>query len=50
MLILDKFFLNCEGGFQIDPPLPLPPTPKNLPSKTPVLLALIMCLSLFLCL
>ena len=47
MLILDKFFLKYEGGFQIDPPLP-PPTPENPPSKTPALLGLIMCLPLFL--
>ena len=28
MLILDKFFLKYERGFQIDPPLP-PPHPQN---------------------
>ena len=47
MLILDKFFLKYEGGFKLTP-LSLPPTPKNLPSKTSALLGLIMCLPLFL--
>ena len=32
MLILDKFFLKYEGGFQIDTPLP-PSPPKIYPQK-----------------